>query len=224
MDTSELISRLADELTPVRRLEGPERRMLRSGFAVVLVIAVALLIGGPEGSLASAASGVIPSIFLAGLTSLLAAYGAYTAGAPARSFWPAALAALALLAWWGVLESEAVRQWAAAGYPARMLVPSVDCVVTTLVLSLPLLVAFVAQALHSISAHPALAGAMGGLAAAGGAWVGTRILIPHPYSMAMDVFTEQVSAMVVFAALGAALGVAVVGNIAPIPLKGSKKA
>ncbi len=216
METSDLISRLTERAQPVEPIESPERKVLRFCVVVTLGLAMTDLLGRHGNTVAfTSGPAVVASLLAAAFTSLLAAYAAFVTSAPGRSSRAVLLTLPVSAAWSVVLVPEAVRQWAASGFSGLLLEPSIDCVLSAIVLSVPLLVLFGFQISRSASARPAIAGAFGGIAVAAAVWIGLRILVPHPDSMAMDMLVEQTGTMLIVAMIGAVASPGIIGRIAP---------
>jgi hypothetical protein len=216
MNTETLIARLADEMKPVRPLDPPERRARRfalvMAFGLVAVLGLRLAFGRVQQDSSVA---VDVTLGTAGLVLFLAAYGAFLTATPDRSVRSTWLLAPVLAVWLLPLIPAAQRQWADAGFALRALVPSIDCVLVTVLLSIMPLLLIASLFSNSASRSPAMTGGMAGLAVGAAVWIGLRFLLPHPDSMALDMAAEQIMVCIVLSVLGAILGPTSIGRISP---------
>ena len=147
---------------------------------------------------------------------LLAVYAAFLTATPdrrgCRGMW---LLLPALAAWLLPLVPAALRQWSDDGFAAQALLPSSDCLLVTVFLSIAPLLLFVLELSRSASRMPIVTGGAAGLAVSASVWIGLRVLIPHPDAMALDMAVEQLGAAIVLSTVGAMLGPAVIGRIRP---------
>jgi len=217
MNTESLIARLAAEVQPVRPIDPPERRtrtfLLILAIGLLAVLGLRLAFGGAEQGSSAA---VYVTLVAAGGAALFAVYAAFLNATPdrraRRGRW---LLLPALAAWFIPLAPAALRQWSDHGFAPQALVPSSDCVLAMVLLSIAPLLLFVFELSRSASRSPARAGGAAGLAVGAAVWIGLRILIPHPDAIALDMAVEQFGAAIVLSGLGAIFGPVVIGRISP---------
>jgi hypothetical protein len=220
MNTETLIARLADELKPVRPLDPPERRARR--FALVMAFGLVAVLGLRLAfSRVQQDSGLAVDVTLgtAGVVLFLAAYAAFLTATPDRPVRRTWLLAPVLVVWLLPLIPAALRQWTDAGFALRSLVPSIDCILVTVLLSILPLLLIASLFSNSASRSPAMTGGTAGLAVGAAVWIGLRILISHPDSMALDMVAEQIIVCIVLSALGAIVGPTLIGRISPRSLQ-----
>jgi hypothetical protein len=187
--------------------------MLSLATGLLAVLALRAAFGGAEHGFSLA---VYVTLGTACGAALLAVYAVFLTATPdrraCRSTW---LLLPALAAWIFPLAPAALRQWSDEGFASQALVPSSDCVLLTVLLSIAPLLLFMFELSRSASRSPMFTGGLAGLAVGAAVWIGLRILIPHPGAMALDMVVEQFGTATVLSALGAMLGPAVIGQISP---------
>lgn len=174
MRSEELISRLARDLRPVRRIASP--LALTAAWVVLAagVIGLAVLATGPRADLVArlAATERAVPLLAAIATGLLAGFAAFQLALPDRDWrWgllplPAALAWLVGMGWGCLVDLARI------GPSALQLGTSYSCFGFITILGLPLTTGIVFMARHAATVRPGPVAALGGLSAAALASVG----------------------------------------------------
>jgi len=168
MQAEDLVTRLSQDLTPIRRLPSPVALTLRWLALAVIVVVVAVELVGPRHDLASrlAAGLDIRQMVTAGITGVLAALAAFQLSFPDRDPRWALLPLPTLALWlanlgWGCLE-DFIR----LGPEGLRLTTSFPCLAFILGFGLPLSLAMAWLGRHAALIRPGPVAALGGLAAA----------------------------------------------------------
>ncbi|MFC4762168.1 NrsF family protein [Dyella koreensis] len=201
-----LIDTLGAELVPVRRLPAPWLRAL-GWLSVVAVIAAALLMHyGVTGMLGRWASA--PDLAWAGigavLTTVAAAWAAFSLGVPGRSVRWAWLPLPAALLWIGASGIGCLRTWIPSETHVADIHEVSDCLVFIISFSIPLSACLVWLLRRAFPLRPVLTAVMIGLASAAAS--ASLLEICHAFdAAATDLLTHALAVALVIAA-NAAMG------------------
>ncbi len=201
MHTGDLITELAKELPPVRRVWHPAVATTIWAALAVSVIGAVVLMFGPRPDLAQRFSGGfdLPQLLTAAATGLLACFAAFQLALPDRDWrWalmplPAALAWLVTMAWGSI--HEVVR----FGPEALRLTTSFPCLAFITGLSVPLTLGLLWFARHAALVRPGPVAALGGLSAA--ALASTGLTCVHHLNAATMVLVWHGGAVLAVTAL-----------------------
>jgi hypothetical protein len=204
MDTDRLIDTLAADLTPVRRLASPERR-------VALWLAVAL----PATAVVVAAYGLrddvavmladpafVVQMAAAVATALAAAWAAFSTGVPGARPWAVWAPVAPFAVWVASLGQQCVAEWLAFGAEGMEFAPDVECTGAIAVAGAVPALVIVAMIRRGANFRPGLTMLWGGLAAAALAYAAHRLF--HERDAALLVLVWQFGAVVLYSALAVA--------------------
>lgn len=194
-----LISALASDLTPVRRLPAPALRAL-GWLAAVVAAAIALAVFADLPAIGRRITGA-PDMWLAVVgstaTAVLAGIAAFQLSVPnASRVWPL-LPLPALLLWIGASGVGCLRVWFVPDAHMADMSDERDCVLFILGLSVPLSALLIAMLRRAYPLQPGLTAALAGLAAAAAA--ATLLNFFHPFDAAatdLVVHTAAVAAVI----------------------------
>lgn len=163
--TERLIRELGDGLTPVRRIDAPNRlALLWLGVSVLVAAGLAVVF---DTQAAMARLGSATDMWLAALgsvlTAALAAKAAFELAMPGRPRLWAVLPLPALLLWIGASGMGCLRTWATSGWDGRV---HSGCLLHIIAISAPLAVAMVVMLRRAYPLHPVLTAMLAGLACA----------------------------------------------------------
>jgi hypothetical protein len=179
-----LISDLATDLVPVRRLRPPNVRAL-VWLAVVFATAAVLAVIADLSALVhrlGAAPDMWPSVIGSTLTAILAAIAAFQLSLPdARRTW-ALLPVPAVLLWIVAIGLGCLRTWFVPGTHAADLSEARDCLIFIVGLSVPLSALLIIMLRRAYPLQPELTALIAGLASAAAA--ATLLNFFHPFDAA----------------------------------------
>jgi hypothetical protein len=192
-----LITRLSDQLTPVRRLAAPwQRAALWLGAAFWLTLILALfadfnglrtrLLGAPDMALSA-----IGALF----TCMLAALAAFETSVPGRSARWALLPLPAAALWLGASGAGCLRPWADAGTQPEPAMHPMLCLYFLLAVSLPLSVLLITLLVRACPLRPGLTAWLAGLASAGAS--ATMLTLIHPFDATAEDLGVHMMAVVI---------------------------
>lgn len=206
MKTDDLVSAMAQEMGPVKRLRPPlVRAALWLGFSVA-VIAVIVAISGPREDLAQrlAKPWEAAQMAIAAVTAVLAAIAAFHLTLPDRSDRWALLPLPGLVLWIGTLGWGCVADFVRLGPDGMTLGTSFGCLGFILGLSLPMGGAMLFALRHAGPIRPVPTMAAGVLSVAMLASVGLSIV--HHLDAAVMVLIWHVGAVAIATAIGGMVG------------------
>lgn len=196
-----LISDLADDLAPVRRLSSPGIRAL----AWLAVVAVAGIVLGASADLSAlvhrlgGARDMWLSVVGSALTAILAAVAAFQLSLPdARRAW-ALLPLPAAILWILASGVGCLRNWLVPGTHAAELSEARDCFLLIVGLAVPLSALLIVMLRRACSLQPELTALIAGLASAAAA--ATLLNFFHPFdAAAIDLTVHTAAVAIVIAA------------------------
>lgn len=202
MQTEDLITALAGDLQPVRRLPSPAGLLARWLAVTLPALALITLIMGPRPDLGAilAGPGFLAAEALGALTALLAAHAAFCAGRPDQPGWKPALPALALLLWLGELGRQCAVLGLRGADGALRLHLDLVCVPAIAIASLVPAAAMVALLRGSAAFRRGPAGLCGALAACAAAEVALRLF--HGSVNLVTLLAWQMGSMLALALIG----------------------
>lgn len=201
-----LIGRLGTELVPVRRLLPPWLRTV-GWLLVVAAIASALLMHYGDAGMLRRLGGA-PDLAWAALgalvTTISAAWAAFSLGVPGRRASWAWLPLPGALLWIGASGLGCLRTWLAPGTSIATLHQSSDCLVFIISFSVPLSLLLILLLRRACPLRPVLTAVMIGLASAAAS--ASLLEICHAYdSAATDLLTHALAVAIVIG-VNAAMG------------------
>lgn len=169
MDTAELAEALAKAAKPVRVIRSP---LVRTGRWLLLAPAVTLLLAAGHGFRPDLLHQLSAPSFAAGLaasslTGASAAFGSLAASLPDRSRRWLLLPLPCLAVWMATLGHGCLTDWVGYDAGSLRLGGAVRCVVTVLLVSLPLSISLFAMLRHTARLRPTAVSLVAGLAVAG---------------------------------------------------------
>ena len=193
-----LISHLATELKPTRRLPAPWKRTI-FWLAAVVVLALLLAWHADLHSLAMRLTAA-PDMWLsqagAMLTAALAAWAAFQTSIPGRSWRWALLPLPALALWLAASTAGCLRLWPIPGTEAEPPKHAMECLNFIVLISLPLAALLTWRLTRALPLRPGLTAMLAGLASAGAA--ASLLAIIHPFdATASDLLLHLVAVLVV---------------------------
>jgi hypothetical protein len=216
MSHDQLITSLAGNLRPVRRLQPPLMRAL-AWLVVFAALAVAL---GAFANLdavwqrISAAPDLWLAVVGSTLTAILAAIAAFELSLPdAPRAW-AVLPLPAALLWVGASGFGCLRDWIAPQSHVAVMSEARDCLIFIVLLSVPLSALLLTMLRRACPLFPGLTAAIGGLAVAAAA--ATLLNFFHPYDAAATDLVVHAVAVALVIATNRALG----GRVFGVPAVG----
>jgi hypothetical protein len=190
-----LISELAADLKPVRRLPAPSLRALL-WLAVVVLVAIPLAYFADLHGIAVRLTAA-PDMWLAvtgsTLTAVLAAIAAFKLSLPDASRGWALLPLPAALLWVGASGFGCLRAWIVPESHVAVLTEARDCLIFILAFSVPLSVLLFAMLRRACPLQPGLTAVVAGLASAAAA--ATLLNFFHPFDAALTDLAVHVVAV-----------------------------
>ena len=196
------VSRLAADLAPVKRLAAPPLRAAR-WLALVLLMAAGLAAVGDMPGLARRLS-IAPDMWLAVLassaTAVLGALAAFELSVPGRGARWALLPVPSLVVWVMASGMGCLRVWAApSGAEAGSMGEARHCLVSILVMSVPLMALMMVMVRRACPLRPNLTALVAGLAIAAAS--ATLLNFDHPFdASATDLLAHLVAVLLVIGA------------------------
>jgi hypothetical protein len=176
-----LITALAEDLTPVRRLSAPALRAL-AWLAIVAAVAVVLAALCDIGAVSRRLSAA-PDLWLAAigsaLTTVLAAIAAFELSLPDRKPMWALLPVPAAILWIAASGTGCLRSWFVVATRSQTLTETEHCLAFIVGFSIPLAAVLIVMLRRGYSLHPNLTAIVGGLACAAAA--ATLLNFFHPF-------------------------------------------
>lgn len=200
--TSDLISSLAKDLAPVRRLRPPS---VRAGGWLVLAAVVLILVGVAQGLRPDLAQRLNDPAFVASmvaslLTGALAAISAFFVSLPDRSRLWLLLPLPALGVWLSNIGYQCLTQWISIGPDGIGLGEAVRCFATLVLTSLPLSLVMLVMLRHAAPLRPRTVAVMGSLSVA--AITATALSLFHALDATVMILIWNFGTAVVLVALG----------------------
>lgn len=202
MKTSDLISSLAKDLPPVRRLQPPS---VRAGGWLVLAAVVLMLVGVAQGLRPDLAQRLADPAFVASLvasllTGALAAVSAFFVSLPDRSRLWLLLPLPALGVWLSNIGYQCLTQWISIGPDGIGLGEAVRCFATLVLTSLPLSLVMLVMLRHAAPLRPRTVAVMGSLSVA--AITATALSLFHALDATVMILVWNFGTAVILVALG----------------------
>jgi len=200
--TSDLISSLAKDLPPVRRLRPPS---VRAGGWLMLAAVVLMLVGAAQGLRPDLARCLGDPAFVANmvaslLTGALAAISAFFVSLPDRSRLWLLLPLPALGVWLSNIGYQCLTQWISIGPDGIGLGEAVRCFATLVLTSLPLSLVMLLMLRHAAPLRPRTVAVMGSLSVA--AITATALSLFHALDATVMILIWNLGTAVVLVALG----------------------
>jgi hypothetical protein len=200
--TSDLISSLAKDLLPVRRLRPPS---VRAGGWLVLAAAVLMLVGAAQGLRPDLARCFNDPTFVASmvasvLTGALAAISAFFVSLPDRSRLWLLLPLPTLGVWLSNIGYQCLTQWISIGPDGIGLGEAVRCFATLVLTSLPLSLVMLLMLRHAAPLRPRTVAVMGSLSVA--AITATVLSLFHALDATVTILIWNFGTAVILVALG----------------------
>lgn len=202
--TPDLISSLAANAPPVRRLRPP---LVRAAFWLTVVAFILLLIGISHGVRPDLARKAQDLFFVIGAaaslaTGILAAIAAFLVSLPDRSRSWLFLPAPTLAVWLSTVGYGCVTAWVGLGPQGVRLQDMAECFATLVLTSVPISAAMLLMLRHAAPLLPHSVAAVGSLAVA--AFTATGLLLFHTLDATVMILMWNVGVAAVFVALGSA--------------------
>ncbi|MHC2791162.1 hypothetical protein ACVINZ_000174 [Mesorhizobium jarvisii] len=202
MKTSDLISSLAKDLPPVRRLRPPS---VRAGCWLVLATVVLILVGVAQGLRPDLIQRLSDPAFVASivaslLTGALAAVSAFFVSLPDRSRLWLFLPLPALGVWLSNIGYQCLTQWISIGPDGVGLGEAVRCFATLVLTSLPLSFVMLVMLRHAAALRPRTVAVMGSLSVA--AITATALSLFHALDATVMILIWNFGTAVILVALG----------------------
>lgn len=193
-----LIQSLGEQLTPVRRLPPPWRRAL-GWLTVVAVIAATLLVCHGAGQMIERWTAE-PDIAVAGfgavMTTVCAAWAAFSLGVPGRSWRWVLLPLPWLLLWVGASGLGCLHDWLGPSAHIAQFNEASDCLIFIIGFSVPLSILLIVLLRRAYPLRPALTATMVGLASAAAS--AALLEIFHAFAVAAtDLLTHALAVAIV---------------------------
>ena len=219
--TPDLVTVLASNLAPVRRLRPPLAR------AACWLLVAALVLG-----LLAVSQGVRPDLFqrlqdstfvmsmaAALLTGILAAVAAFMISIPGRSALWSLLPAPTLIVWLSTVGYQCLTEWVTLGPDGIRLGEATRCFATLVLTGFPLSLAMLVMLRHAARLRPVAVGLIGGLAVA--AITATALSLFHELDATVMILAWNLGVAALIVALGGAWGRKIFSWVAPrSPLHG----
>ncbi|RWA75435.1 MAG: DUF1109 domain-containing protein [Mesorhizobium sp.] len=200
--TSDLISSLAKDLPPVRRLRPP---LVRASCWLLLAAVVLILVGAAQGLRPDLAERVNDPAFVARmvaslLTGTLAAVSAFFVSLPDRSRLWLLLPLPALGVWLSNIGYQCLTQWISVGPDGFSLGETVRCFATLVLTSLPLSLVMLLMLRHAAPLRPRTVALMGSLSVA--AITATALSLFHTLDASVMILVWNFGTAIILVALG----------------------
>ncbi|MBN9069288.1 MAG: DUF1109 domain-containing protein [Rhizobiales bacterium] len=206
INTSDLITSLAADLAPVRRLRPP---LVRASCWLVLAAIVMALLAIGQGLRVDIAQRLGDPSFAVGmiaslLTGVLAAIAAFLVSLPDRSRLWLLLPVPTLILWLSNIGYQCLDRWIAVGPDGMSLGETARCFATLVLTSLPLSLAMLMMLRYAALLRPTVTSAMGSLAVA--AITATALSLFHTLDATVMILMWNVGTAMVFVGLGSLFG------------------
>lgn len=204
--TSDLITSLATDLAPVRRLRPPLIRA--TCWLVLATVVMALLAVGqglrPDLSQRLGDPGFAVTMLASLLTGVLATIAAFLVSLPDRSRLWLLLPAPALVLWLSNIGYQCLYKWVDVGPGGISFGETARCFATLVLTSLPLSLAMLMMLRYAALLRPTATGVMGSLAVA--AITATALSLFHTLDATVMILMWNVGTAAVFVGLGSMFG------------------
>jgi hypothetical protein len=219
--TSDLISSLAKDLPPVRRLRPP---VVRASCWLVLAAAVLTLLAIAQGLRPDLAQRLNDPAFAVGmiasiLTGVLAAIAAFLVSLPDRSRFWLLLPIPALGIWLSNIGYQCLTQWISIGPDGIGLGEAVQCFATLVLTSLPLSLMMLVMLRHAAPLRPRTVTVMGSLSVA--AITATALSLFHTMDATVMILMWNLGTAVILVTLGSVFSKTMFRWVAPRTLAAS---
>lgn len=206
VESSELIGRLSDRVSRVKRLPKPWKRAAFWLVCSLPYIAMVVFAMGVRSDIAAKAGDTRYLIeqSAAFLTALLAAYAAFTAVIPGSPRWVVALPAVPLVVWLGSLGEGCVQLLSSAGFSDSALHPDWLCLPNIALVGAVPAILVVMMLRQGAPLHPRVSIGLGGLAAAAAGNFGLRFF--HPVDASLMVLVWQFGTVALLAVVASLIG------------------
>lgn len=200
-----LIKSLGAQAAPVRRLLSPGRRAAAWALVIAAMAAYLLCHYGPGGMMQrwGQAPDVACSAIAAFVTCIAAGWAAFALAVPGSSRAWMMVPLPSLLVWLGSSGWGCLRYWLTPNN-AFLTMPSADCLVFIVALSVPLSVLLIVLLRRAFPLHPVRAAIMAGLASASAS--AGLLEIFHPINASASDLAMHVLAVLLVIGLNAAMG------------------
>jgi hypothetical protein len=200
--TSDLVSSLATDLRPVRRLRSP---LVRAVCWLMLAAVILALLAVVQGLRPDLAPRLGAPVFTAGLaathlTGILAAVAAFLVSLPDRSRLWLLLPVPALVMWLSNTGYQCLSQWISIGPEGIGLGETARCFATLVLTSAPLSLVMLVMLRHAAPLRPRLVTVMGSLSVA--ALTATALFLFHSLDATVMILMWNLGTAVIFVALG----------------------
>jgi hypothetical protein len=200
--TSDLVSSLATDLRPVRRLRPP---LVRAVCWLMLAAVILALLAVVQGLRPDLAQRLGDPVFTAGLaasllTGILAAVAAFLVSLPDRSRLWLLLPVPALVMWLSNTGYQCLSQWISIGPEGIGLGETARCFATLVLTSAPLSLVMLVMLRHAAPLRPRLVTVMGSLSVA--ALTATALFLFHSLDATVMILMWNLGTAVIFVALG----------------------
>jgi hypothetical protein len=200
--TSDLVSSLATDLRPVRRLRSP---LVRAVCWLMLAAVILALLAVVQGLRPDLAQRLGDPVFTAGLaasllTGILAAVAAFLVSLPDRSRLWLLLPVPALVIWLSNTGYQCLSQWISIGPEGIGLGETARCFATLVLTSAPLSLVMLVMLRHAAPLRPRLVTVMGSLSVA--ALTATALFLFHSLDATVMILMWNLGTAVIFVALG----------------------
>jgi hypothetical protein len=200
--TSDLVSSLATDLRPVRRLRPP---LVRAVCWLMLAAVILALLAVVQGLRPDLAQRLGDPVFTAGLaasllTGILAAVAAFLVSLPDRSRLWLLLPVPALVMWLSNTGYQCLSQWISIGPEGIGPGETARCFATLVLTSAPLSLVMLVMLRHAAPLRPRLVTVMGSLSVA--ALTATALFLFHSLDATVMILMWNLGTAVIFVALG----------------------
>ncbi len=206
MKTEDLIDKLVDCATPVRRLRPP---LVRAGVWLLFAALVLGLIAIAHGVRPDLSERLQQPVFVIGMlgalaTGMLAAYASFKVSLPDGSRLWLLLPIPALVLWVSTIGYGCLTDWVSMGPDGVRLGETARCFATLLITSVPLSVAMLVMLRHAAFLRPTAVSATGGVAVA--AMTSFALSLVHDFDASIMILVWNLGSAILIAALAAFFG------------------
>jgi hypothetical protein len=204
--TPDLISRLTDRATPVRRLRSPAVRAVSwTLLALAIVLLLSILHGlRPDLEVRLHEARFLISMAAALLTAFLATVATFKVSLPDASRRWQWLPLPALILWLSTISYGCLTDWVVTTTDGVRMGEAVECFATVLMTSIPLSVAMLVMVRYAAFVHPTSVSLCAGLAV--GAVTSFALALLHPLDATVMILLWQVGSAALIVTLATAFG------------------
>ncbi|WP_424812972.1 NrsF family protein [Roseococcus sp. YIM B11640] len=206
MKTEDLVTRLASDLRPVRRLPSPSVMLcLWTGFCTLVILAALWMLGMRKDVMEDGLARIdFWHMATAGLVALFSGFAAFQLALPDRDRRWALLPLPAIAAWLATMGWGCLADFTRLGAEGLRLTTSLPCLGFILGLGVPMTLGMVWLTRHAALLRPLPVATLGGLSAAAFASLGLTLV--HELNASVMVLVWHGLAVLVVTALGAMAG------------------